>query len=179
MLAIVVLGITSCDDDDPEPVNDPELITTLIATFTNTNDASNVVEARFQDIDGPGGNDPITSNPTLMANSTYNVTLRFLNESETPVEDKTVEISNEDEEHQVFYIVADGLNLTYTYGDQDDDENPLGISGQVTTTGASTGNLTITLIHEPNKSAAGVSEGDPTNAGGDTDISVTFSVTIQ
>ena len=41
------------------------------------------------------------------------------------------------------------------------------------------GTITVTLRHEPNKDAAGVSSGDIANAGGETDIEVTFNVEIQ
>ena len=34
--------------------------------------------------------------------------------------------------------------------------------------------MTVILRHEPNKAGAGVSDGDITNAGGETDIEVTF-----
>ena len=38
---------------------------------------------------------------------------------------------------------------------------------------------TITLRHEPAKTATGVSGGDITNAGGETDIEVVFDVTVE
>ena len=34
--------------------------------------------------------------------------------------------------------------------------------------------MTVILRHEPDKAGAGVSDGDITNAGGETDIEVTF-----
>lgn len=177
--ALMVVLAMSCDGDDPEPVNEPEVITTMNVTFTNTADASDVVMASFRDLDGEGGDDGVTTNPTLSADATYSVALEFLNETETPAENKNIEISGEDDEHQVFFIAADGLNLTFAYGDQDDNGNPLGLMGTVTTGAASTGNLDIVLVHEPSKDAAGVSDGDITNAGGEEDIRVIFSVTIQ
>ena len=70
-------------------------------------------------------------------------------------------------------------NVTTAYTDMDDDGNPLGVSFTLTTGDASTGNLTIVLRHLLDKNAAGVSDGDITNAGGDTDIEVTFPVVIQ
>jgi hypothetical protein len=39
--------------------------------------------------------------------------------------------------------------------------------------------IRVTLIHEPMKSAAGVSSGDITNAGGETDIEVGLPVVVQ
>ena len=44
---------------------------------------------------------------------------------------------------------------------------------------AMTGNLTITLRHEPSKNAVGVSDGDITNAGGETDVQAVFPIVIQ
>lgn len=180
-LALLFLGLTfaACDNDDPEPVNEEELITTVRVTFTNTANAQDVATAVFEDLDGPGGNDPVLTNPTLTANSTYTVTIQFLNEQETPAEDITEEVAEEDDEHQVFFVAGTGLNFTYEYGDEDGDGNPLGLTGTATTGAASTGNLTISLIHEPSKSATGVNEGDPTNAGGEADVEVTFTTTIQ
>lgn len=169
---------TACDSDDPEPVNEEELITTVELTFTNDNDASDVVTASFIDLDGEGGNDPIIDNISLMANATYTLTVKFLNEEETPAEDITEEVEEEDEDHQVFYV-ATGAEFTYAYGDQDSNQNPLGLTGTVTTGAASNGTLQVILIHEPNKTASGVSAGDITNAGGEADIDVTFNLSIQ
>ncbi len=178
-LAIAAISISSCSSDDPEPVNEEELITTVRVTFTNTQNASDVAVATFTDIDGPGGNDGTTVNPTLSANSTYTVTIEFINESETPAEDITEEVEEEDLDHQVFFLPGSGLNFTYAYGDEDSQGNPLGLTGTGTTGAASTGTLQVVLLHEPNKDATGASEGDPTNAGGEEDIRVSFTVTIQ
>lgn len=178
-LLLAVTVISSCDDDDPEPVNEEELITTVRVTFTNQANASDVQTALFVDTDGEGGNAPVITNPTLSANSTYDVSIEFLNDSETPAEDITEEVAEEDYEHQVFYVVGSGLNLTYTYNDEDRDGNPLGLSGTAAATGASNGTLTVLLLHEPDKSASGVADGNPANAGGETDVEVTFNVTIQ
>ena len=52
--------------------------------------------------------------------------------------------------------------------------NPLGLSFILTTSGASSGELTFTLRHEPNKPNSGLD-----NAGGETDIEITFNVTVQ
>ena len=41
------------------------------------------------------------------------------------------------------------------------------------------GTITITLRHEPNKGGEGVSNGDITNAGGETDAQVSYNVSLQ
>ncbi len=173
----MILIASACGSDDPEPVNEEELITTVRVTFTSATNPT--VEATFTDLDGPGGTDPVLLNPTLVANATYTVAVEFLNEQESPAEDITEEVEEEADEHQVFIVPGTGLNLTYAYDDEDGDGNPIGLRGIVTTGAASSGNLTLTLLHEPEKNAANVSSGDPTNANGETDVSVTFTVTIQ
>ncbi len=171
------IALTSCNTDDPEIPNEEELITTLIYTLT-PDGGGTAVEFRFTDLDGDGGDAPVISNGTLAANTTYSGALTLLNEAETPAEDITEEVEAEDEEHQLFFTVTTA-NATVTYADADTDGNPVGLATTLTTTGASTGTLMVTLRHEPNKAAAGVSGGDITNAGGETDIEVIFDVTIQ
>lgn len=172
-----MLFLSSCDDDPVIP-NEEELITTLIWTLTPAGGGT-ALEFRFADEDGDGGEPAEISEDTLAANTTYNAAVRFLNESETPAEEITEEVEEEDNEHQVFVVTGAGLNLTTAYADMDGDGNPLGLATTVTTGDASTGTVTVSLVHEPDKGGAGVSGGDPTNAGGETDIEVEFDVVIQ
>ncbi len=174
-LIACALTFTSCDDD-PEAENPEELITTVIATFSGDN--TNNPTMRFEDKDGDGGMEATIVGGTLSANSSYSVELRFLDESTDDVEEITEEIAEEDDEHQVF-LAFSGVNTTWSYSDQDGSGNPLGLSTTVTTGDTGTGTLTITLIHEPEKSASGVSDGDITNAGGETDVEVTFPIVIE
>ena len=92
--------------------------------------------------------------------------------------DITAEILEEDEDHQ-FFFKTNIAGLTVAYSDQDEDGNPVGLQSTATTTGTGNGTVTVILRHEPNKSATGVVNGDITNAGGETDIEVTFNVTVQ
>ena len=170
--------LTSCNDDDICTDCQEELITTLNYTLTST--SGEVVTLSFQDLDGDGGGDaPTITGGTLTANTTYVGTAEFLNESISPAEDVTGEIRVEDEDHQVFFTPSSSLNATVTYSDQDAENNPVGLTTSLATGAASSGQLTIILRHKPNKSATGVADGDVTNAGGETDIEVTFDVTIQ
>lgn len=175
MLPIIFL--TACDKDDPTPPVEEELITTLEYVLKTTPDDPGIT-LRFEDLDGDGGNDPVITGGTLQQFTSYTGTITLLNESEDPAENITEEIDEEDEEHQLFFqSTIDGIDVDYT--DEDDDGNPLGLTTTLTTGAAETGTLTITLRHEPNKEAAGVSNGDITNAGGETDIEVTFDIEIQ
>ncbi len=178
LAALLMISVWSCDNDDPEPVNEEEVITTVNVTFTSLADNSTIT-ASFRDLDGEGGNAPVITNPgAFTAGASYSVSIEILNETETPAEDVTEEIEEEDDEHQLFYI-ATGADLTFTYGDQDGEGNPLGLEGTLAAGDASTGTLRVVLLHEPNKGAAGVSGGDPANAGGETDFDISFNVTIQ
>jgi len=175
--------ITGCkkDEDDPvtpaPPPNEEELITTLELHFHSSGGAEHK-HFKFTDLDGDGGNAPVIMADTLSADSLYSVEIEVLNESETPAEDITAEITDEDEDHQFFFQVS-GANATVVYADADANGNPVGLASTWTIGAASNGTVVVTLRHEPNKSAAGVSSGDITNAGGDTDIEVTFPVVIE
>jgi hypothetical protein len=175
--AMAILMFSSCKKEDPIVPNEEEIITTLVYTLT-PQDGGSAVEFRFTDLDGDGGNFPVITNGTLAANTLYDGDLTLLNESETPVEDITEEIEEEDEDHQLFFTISNA-EAAISYADTDADGNPIGLSTTISTVAASTGTLVVTLRHEPDKGATGVSGGDITNAGGETDIEVTFDITIQ
>lgn len=177
LLFSVSFAFTSCEKDDPEPPNEEELITTL--TYTLTPDSGgDVVTLQFKDLDGDGGDAPTITEGTLQANTTYSGVIELLNETETPAENITDEVREEDEEHQ-FFFSSTISDLTVTYSDTDSDNNPIGINSSLQTGAAGSGELTVVLRHEPSKSAEGVSDGDITNAGGETDIEVTFTINVQ
>jgi len=175
-LATASLFLASCSDDDNGPVNEEEVITTVITTLTN---GSTTITLTSRDLDGDGPNAPvITPSPgNLMSNTTYTGTISFLNELETPAEDITTEVEEEGDEHQVFYQIPSALG-TIGYTDFDVNAKPVGLTFTYTTGNAGTGNLTVTLRHLPNKSATGVAAGDITNAGGATDAQVTYPIVI-
>ena len=171
----IIFQSCSSDDDNPDPVNEEEVITTLTATL---NGGGSTVTMTFQDLDGDGPGAPTmnVSGP-LAAGTTYTGSLDLLNEAESPAESITEEIEEEDDEHQFFFSSTNNIG-TFAYTDMDGDGNPVGLSFTLTTGAATTGNVTIILRHEPSKGAPGVSDGDITNAGGETDISVTFTNVI-
>ncbi|MCE7993539.1 MAG: type 1 periplasmic binding fold superfamily protein [Roseivirga sp.] len=176
---ILVWAGTACSSEDPTEVNEEELITTVNMTFTNTAMASDVVNVSFRDLDGPGGSNPVIDDLTLSANASYTYTLEFLNEQETPADNITAEVRAEGVDHQVFLIKGGNADFTTTYGDQDTNGNPIGLLGTVTTGAAGNGALSIVLVHKPNKSATGVANGNISGAGGEEDIRVQFTLSIQ
>ena len=175
---IAALIFTSCSNDDETPtiVNEEEVITTLIAVFTPTTGGGGAITFQSQDLDGDGPNAPvITASGDLAANATYNLVVTMLNETENPSDNITLEVEEEADEHQMFYLPGSGLNLSLVYSNFDSDGNPLGTRMEATTGDAGTGNLLVVLRHEPKKP----NDGTLVDAGGETDISVSFSVNVQ
>ncbi|MBT3871419.1 MAG: type 1 periplasmic binding fold superfamily protein [Flavobacteriaceae bacterium] len=162
----------SCSDDDvPEPVNEEEVITTLTVTLDS---GSGSVVMQYQDLDGDGPDaGTVTVSGPLSANTSYDGSIVLLNETEDPAENVTEEIEEEDLDHQFFYTVGSGLDVTTEYTSFDSAGNELGLTFELNTAGASSGGLTFTLRHEPNKPNTGLAD-----AGGETDIEVTFSVAV-
>ena len=177
ILIPAVLFFTGCDPDDPDPPEPVEIITTLNFTLTPVT-LGTPITLSFLDLDGDGGDAPVITGGILDANTTYSGSIELLNELESPADDITAEVSDEDEEHQ-FFFSSTTSSVTIDYADLDENGNPLGLSNTLTTGEAGSGSITIILRHEPDKFATDVSAGDITNAGGETDIEVTFSVAVQ
>ena len=176
LLVIPIIFSTSCSNDDA-PVNEEEVITTVTTTLVG---GGQTITLTSRDLDGDGPNAPVvTVSGNLVAGTTYTGSTTFLNELENPAEDITVEVEEEGADHQVFYQLTSSIG-TVTYTDTDANGKPIGLNFTlVAGTSGSTGTLTVTLKHLPNKTATGVAAGDITNAGGNTDAAVTFSVAVN
>ncbi len=173
LFAGLLMVSCSSDDDNPEPVLEEEVITTMTITLTPAGGGT-AIELKTRDLDGDGPNAPvITVSGDLASGTTYNGTIELLNETENPAEDITEEVEEKDEEHQFFYTASASLNATMSYENFDGNSEPLGTEFTLATGAASTGTLTFTLRHEPNKPNTGLAD-----AGGETDIEETFTVTI-
>ena len=192
ILFFAAIAITSCsnDDDVPEEENELEVITDVKLVFTNTTDASDVIEASAQDADGLGiGELMVLNQINLDANKTYILSFEIFNNLETPGEDIGDEILEEDNEHQFFFSFSDGAfsnpggngNIDTAsdpleYNDQDENGNPVGLSTTWTTSAEalSGGNFTVTLKHQPDVKTATSGAND-----GETDFNLRFVLNIQ
>lgn len=169
-----LISLNSCSNDD-KPVNEDEVITTVTTTLTG---GGQIITLTSRDLDGDGPNAPvITVSGNLVANTTYTGAVTFLNEIANPVDNITSEILAEGVDHQLFYQAPSALG-TFTYSDTDTNGRPIGLQFTFLTGSAASGSVIVTLKHLPNKSAAGVTSGDITNAGGATDAAVTYPITI-
>ena len=181
LIALAVISLSSCNNDDENttPVNEEEVITTVTTTLIG---GGQTIVLTSRDLDGDGPNAPVvTVSGNLVAGTTYLGSTQFLNELVNPAEDITEEVEEEGADHQVFYQLASSLGIvTYDAANVDENGNPLGLNFTlVAGTSGTTGILTVTLRHEPNKTASNVSTGDITNAEGSTDAEVSFSITID
>jgi len=174
-LGFLTLMITSCsnDDDNPEAVDEEEVITTMNVSLTATGASEVRLESR--DLDGDGPDAPVVEvSGNLTANTTYTGSIELLNETETPAEDITAEVREEDDEHQFFFTTS-GAVSSVTYTDVDSDGNPVGLTFELTTGDPGSGSILITLRHEPKKP----NDGSLADAGGETDIAQRFTVTVE
>jgi hypothetical protein len=166
------LLFTACDkDDDGMTDNEQELITTVQLTFIDADSASLVFNVK--DLDGDGGNPPVADEIKLKANTAYTLSVKFLDESDAShTHDITEEVEEESDEHLVCFT-ATGAMVAPVATDTDTNGKPLGLQNSLTTGNAGSGSLTVSLKHEPDKSAAA-----PCSTG-ETDAEVTFPVVIE
>lgn len=170
----ILLASCSKDNETPEAVNEEELITTLKVTLVPVSDGDTIV-LTTRDLDGDGPNEPeITVSSNLVAGVSYNGSIELLDETKSPADNITEEVEEEADEHQFFYTVGSGLDVTVTATNLDSNGNFLGTEFELTANTASSGSLTFTLRHEPTKPNEGLS-----SAGGETDIAATFSIIVE
>ena len=169
-----------------------EIISKIELTFTPDGGGDAIV-VNFDDPDGDGGVSGTSDPLNLAAGTSYNLTVRFLNELESPTEDVTEEIKAEAEEHFVF-IDGDGL-ATHAYADVESDygENavgedlPVGISSTITTDAAGTGaSFRLMLRHLPPMNGEVQKTADLPEAfangealPGEVDVDVSFDLTVE
>lgn len=158
------IAFTACEKKDEKVTEEEgeELITTVELTFTD-NISSKSSTFNWRDSDGPGGNSPVIDNINLLKNVDYMLTVRFLNESQIPVDDITLEIRDEDEDHLICF--SNTSNITVEATDKDANDLPIGLTAAVNTTGAFNGFFELELRHQP-----GVKTGDCSLGTADIDV---------
>jgi hypothetical protein len=178
IFAFLGLFGTSCTKDDPKPENEQEEINSMVVTFAPTGGGAPVVFS-FLDADGPGGLAPVITAPALQANTTYNVGVTVAKVKNGVTENKTPEITAEGAKHQFFFIFNPTGLAQHSYSDTDASNRPIGLANRVVTGAAASGTLRLVLRHELNKAFAGLNASNYPQAGGETDIEVSFNVVIR
>ena len=168
------LFIGCSKDDDPQPVVEEEVITTMTITL-QPEDGGTAVILETRDPDGDGPVDPVIQTGNLAAGVTYNGSIVLLNETEDPVEDITIEVETENLLHQFFFDISGDLDIEIYDLNLDDEFELLGTSFTLTAGAVSTspGTLTITLIHDGTKPNEVLE-----NTDGVTDIDATFEISV-
>ncbi|QQR98155.1 MAG: hypothetical protein IPK18_01045 [Sphingobacteriales bacterium] len=175
-ILMIILFFAQCKKL-PKPVNETELITRIDFTFTDSTNQSKIFLYCVDDAIYNNRKDTIT----LYPNRTYKLEIEIFSSKNTNTIDTiSYEIEEEATEHQLF-IISKLIN-NFNYLDNDSDGNPLGLISKITTDSTKTNtlsNLTLILRHELNKNGIGVKDGNPTNAGGGTDIDISLKIKLQ
>ncbi len=158
----------------PAPEDDNELITTVRLKFTEGTTSQTF---EWKDLDGDGGKAPTIQGVALKPNKTYKLDITFLDESKTPISDVTSEVAKEADEHLVIFTPMPTNLLTYTYGDKDVNNFPIGLTGSIKTTTAGTGSLKVQLRHQP--LVNNMKQKNGTITPGSDDVNITFVVAVN
>ncbi|MGC1241899.1 MAG: hypothetical protein WA874_09930 [Chryseosolibacter sp.] len=171
-MLLILFVLPSCDQDDPAPVNEEEVITTLEVTLTPDVGGQQVI-MKFSDEDGEQGSiaPVITVSGSLKASTGYRGAVRFLNETVSPAEDISEEVKEEGNDHLVCFDSS--LNIAIQYADTDGNGLPLGLATSWLTGAAGPAEVTISLRHQ-----AGTKTGNCPGVG-ETDVEVTFNLTVE
>jgi hypothetical protein len=166
---VATMLLVSCSDD-PEPVNEEEVITTVTITLTREGGMPMVLAWDDVNLNGVVDSNEITQDVTLTTNTSYTAAVTLTNKSVTPAENITEEIEEEAEDH--LFCFTSTVDLTLNASDEDANGLPIGLTS-TWVTGDNTGEGTVRIIlrHQP---------GTKTGAceGGDTDIDLTFPIEI-
>lgn len=187
--------LSGCDNEDPQKEDVPELVTKATLTFTPATGAPIIVTAT--DPDGEGVQSIKTDGPIALAKSTtYVLTIDLINGLAQPNDeeyDVTKEVREEGDEHMFFFgwtgnafsnpsgngnidTRSDPVNYTGGSDSTDEEGQPLGLTTTWTTVGVVTAgaNFHLLLKHQP-----GLKSSTSTSNDGETDLDITFQLSVQ
>ncbi|RXK85439.1 hypothetical protein [Filimonas effusa] len=173
---ITVMLFNGCKKDETAvapPVPGNEFLTTVQLVVVNAADPTDRDTVAVKQLpDQPI--DYTNASLHLKANSTYNVSVRFLDETQTPAGNVTDDIYARRNYHLICFTTDASLALTVTRTDLDTNTPalPVGLQDRFSTGSAGSGKMNVRLRHQPN---AKNGDCDP----GSSDADVNFSVTIQ
>ena len=195
-LFLFILTFACSKDEDPEPAHEEEVITLVTVEVTKVG-SSETARYNFEveghdhahddddhddhdDDDDHDDHEGEHMEIELEANSSYNVSMLIYNDSDpNNIENITLEIIEEADEHQIFYAITDelsGFSISSASNDtKDSSGNPLFIKTTWTTTGETSGDVVGYLIHEPTSKTGSTR----TDFGGATDFEIEFEVHVE
>lgn len=169
---VLTATLSSCKPDDHDHDHEHDAITKIQLVVVDS--ATNAPAGTFtwSDPDGIGGNNPTQIDTVkLSANKTYFTDLMVYALHDNHEDNITAEILEEKNDHLFVFKNITG-NLSVAVMDKDDNNFPIGLKSRWVTGAASVGSVNIVLRHQP-----GVKDG--TETPGDTDVDITFPVSIQ
>ncbi len=173
LLALLLPVVSACDSSEPDDhgAGEQEFITRLELRLTA---GGRTVTAAAVDDDGDGTGLEIDE-LVLDAGTTYTGTVVVLDEIND--EDVAAEIQEEADEHQFFFTPggAAASRMSVVVTDRDANALPIGLAFTLTVSagGGAQGTLNVALSHFDEEPKDGTSRSD------ETDIDVTFPVTIR
>ena len=195
-LFLFILIFSCSKDEDPEPAHEEEVITLVTLEVTKVG-SSKTDKYNFEveghdhahddddhddhdDDDDHDDHDGEHMEIELDPNSSYNVSMLIYNDTDpNNIENVTLEVIEEVNEHQVFYAITDelsGFSIASASNDtKDSSGNPLFIKTTWTTTGETSGDVVGYLIHEPTSKTGSTR----TDFGGSTDFEIEFEVHVE
>jgi hypothetical protein len=180
LLMICSIALALSCKKEPEEEIENDVITTIKLTVNDTTTGIPSADYFFRDLDGEGGNNPVTDTFLLQSNKYYEIQLDLSNERQTPAQSVTDEINANKEVHQLFYDASPSAFQNFMYKDFDANGKPVGLKISFNTQNSpASGTIEIVLRHFPNKNGANVSTGDITNAGGESEVEIDFPFKIQ
>ena len=165
MLLLGIITLSGCKKDDPKPDDENELITTVQLIFKKDGSPDKIFT--WSALSGTATADTIQ----LEDGEVYEMQVKFLDESKTPVKDITEEVAEEDEDHQIFYFPNPSPLLTLTYQDADANSLPVGLNMRVVTGDSGSGTMRVVLKHAPGEKDGNISTGT-------TDADITLPVVL-
>ena len=191
-LFLFILVFACSKDEDPEPANEEEAITLITLEVTKVGSSETItynleVEGHAHDDEDDDDNDDDHDGHEgehveieLEPNSSYNVSMLIYNDTDpNNIENVTLEVIEEADEHQIYYAITDelsGFSIASASNDtRDSDGNPLFLKTTWTTIGETSGDVVGYLIHEPT-SKTGSTRND---FGGATDFEIEFEVHVE
>lgn len=173
-LAILAMAF-SCDKPISSVIS--EEFTSIKYTLTPSDGVGVPVTLYSNDPDGLGGKNPTIIIDTLLKNKSYNGILTLFDESISPTKEVTYVIEDMQEDFQFFYLPI-GTQINVEYNDVDLRGDPIGVETTLLT-GDTNDSLRIILKLRPDKGGPDVSKGKIENAGGVTELDVSFPILLQ
>ena len=133
----------SCSKDDPDAINEQEFISNVIVTLASEDDETQTVDWDLSEMN--------SQNINLKVNTNYNVNVSFINSSDpTDVENVTLEIIDEADEHQVFFEFAEvSVNVSSASNDTKVGSRGVLINSVWNASTTGTGLVRLYLVHQP------------------------------